>query len=187
MPARVEALRPGELTAEQRVLYDRLLASPRASAPRPFPLADEEGRLRGPFNAMLLNPGLGHALQELGGAVRYGTGLTARQREIAILAVAAHERSAYEWEVHSHTARLEGLTETELAALRDGSTPPFADPAEGAVLLAARELLTTGDLGDETFAAAVESLGEAGVFGLITLVGYYGLLAAQLRVLRADA
>ncbi|MBT2229231.1 carboxymuconolactone decarboxylase family protein [Nonomuraea sp. NEAU-A123] len=186
MPARLDAFRPGDLTAEQRRLYDRLLGSPRATAPRPFPLADEEGRLRGPFNAMLLNPDLGHALQELGGAVRYRTGLTPRQREIAILAVAGHERSDYEWKVHSHAALLEGLTEAQLAGLRGGADRPFDDPAERAVLEAARELLRTGDLTDDTFAASIDVLGQTRLYEVVTLVGYYRLLAAQLRVLRVD-
>ncbi|WP_431913957.1 carboxymuconolactone decarboxylase family protein [Nonomuraea jabiensis] len=187
MPARLEPFRPADLTAEQRRLYDRLLGSRRARGPRAYPLADGEGRLQGPFNAMLLNPELGDALQELGGAVRFGTGLTPRQREIAILAVAAHERSDYEWEVHSHAGRQEGLTDADLAALRERAPAPFDDPAERLVLETVRELLETGDLGDATFAAALESLDQARLYGLVTLVGYYRLLAVHMRVLRIDA
>ena len=36
-----------------------------------MPLTDEGGRLEGPFNAMLFSPAVGHALQALGGALRY--------------------------------------------------------------------------------------------------------------------
>ncbi|MET7327158.1 hypothetical protein [Nonomuraea sp. NPDC005650] len=52
------------------------------------------------------------------------------------------------------------------------------------MLETARELLETGDLGDVTFAAALDSLGQARLYGLITLIGYYRLLAVQMRVLR---
>jgi 4-carboxymuconolactone decarboxylase len=184
MSARVDTLRPEQLSAEQRALYDRLVGGPRAKAPRSLPLTDEEGRLRGPFNAMLLSPEVGHALQELGAAVRFRTGFTPRQREIAILTVAAHECSTYEWRVHSHDGRNAGLTEEELAAIRDTAAHPFPDPAETAVLAATRELMATGDLTGQSYAEATQVLGDTGLFELLTLVGYYRLLACQLRVLR---
>ena len=46
---------------------------------------------------------------------------------------------------------------------------------------------TTGDLDDAAYAEAVEALGEAGLFELLTLVGYYATLALQLRVFRVAA
>jgi len=185
MALRVDPLRPGELTDEQRQLYDRLLASPRATGLRPFPLTDGEGRLRGPFNAMLLSPQLGNALQELGTVVRYGTGFTRRQAEIAILVVAAHEGSQYEWQVHRHEALLAGLTEAQIAAIQAGGhEDAFTDPVERTVLTTTRELIATGDLTDESFAATDAALGLKRLYELVTLVGYYRLLADQLRLLR---
>ena len=41
-----------------------------------------------------------------------------------------------------------------------------------------------GDLDDGAYAEAVEQLGAAGLFELLTLVGYYATLALQLRVFR---
>lgn len=184
MPARLDAFRPDDLTAEQRELYDRLLDSARATGSRPFPLADEEGRLRGPFNGMLLSPDLGNALQELGTVVRFGTGFTPRQKELAILAVAAHERSEYEWAVHSHAALQAGITEEQIAAVRTGADCPLDDPVEAAVLATARELAASGDLTDDSFTAATGVLGLTRLYELVTLVGYYRLVADQLRVLR---
>jgi alkylhydroperoxidase family enzyme len=186
MSGRVEALHPDDLTEAQRELYDLLLEGPRAKGPRPFPLTDGQGRLRGPFNAMLLNPELGRVLQELGAVVRYRTGFTERQREIAILAVAAHEDSAYEWAIHSHFGRRLGLTADDLDALRSGTGTPFEDPAETAVLTATRELARSGDLDDESFHATAGAIGLTRLYELVTLVGYYRLLAGQLRVLRVS-
>lgn len=181
MSERLPGITPAEMTAEQRALYDRLVGGPRASGPRPFPLVDEQGRLAGPFNAMLLNPELGDALQSLGAIIRYETAFTGRQREIAILATAAREDSPYEWAVHSHVARGLGLTDAELAGLREGRDV-FTDPAEALVHRAARELATGGDLAEETYRAGVDTLGRTGVYELVTLVGYYRLLALQMRI-----
>ena len=72
-----------ELDEEQRAVHHAITAGPRASSAPAFSLTDDEGRLHGPFNAMLLAPRVGLALQELGGALRYRTSLTDREREIA--------------------------------------------------------------------------------------------------------
>ena len=45
-------------------------------------------------------------------------------------------------------------------------------------------LAADGDLDDSAYDAAVDALGEDGLFELLTLVGYYGALALQLRVFR---
>jgi 4-carboxymuconolactone decarboxylase len=87
---RLPILTPADLDDQQRVLYNAIAGGPRAAGPRLFALTDAAGRLNGPFNAMLFAPEVGTALQELGTAIRYRSSLTARIREMAILAVAAH-------------------------------------------------------------------------------------------------
>ena len=44
-----------------------------------------------------------------------------------------------------------------------------------------------GDLDDAEYREAVDHLGTAGLFELLTLVGYYATLALQLRVFRVPA
>jgi alkylhydroperoxidase family enzyme len=118
--ARIQKLAPALLDEEQRSLYDAIAGGRRAQGPQLFRLTDEDGRLEGPFNAFLLQPRLGSALQALGSSVRYDTGLDDRCREIAILVVAAHWRSDFEWYAHEAVARSAGLDDAELAAVRDG-------------------------------------------------------------------
>jgi 4-carboxymuconolactone decarboxylase len=206
--ARLPKLTPSALDDEQRALYDAITGGRRAQGPQVFRLADPEGRLEGPFNAFLLQPRLGSALQALGSSVRYDTGLGDRCREIAILVVAAHWRSDFEWYAHEAVARSVGLTDAELAAIRDGRytkpagagdgryTEPDAVQGGSRAALAGREalvartvaaLLTRGDLEDAEYREAVEHLGPAGLFELLTLVGYYATLALQLRVFRVPA
>ena len=104
--ARIGKLEPSALDAEQRSLYDAIAGGRRAQGPQLFRLADAGGRLEGPFNAFLLQPRLGSALQALGASVRYDTGLDDRCREIAILVVAAHWRSDFEWYAHEAVFRV---------------------------------------------------------------------------------
>jgi 4-carboxymuconolactone decarboxylase len=181
---RLARLQPPFRNEDQQRLYASITSGPRGGAQGPFALVDDTGALTGPFNAMLLQPELGGALQALGTAVRFQGSLPGRSRELVILIVAAHWSSAFEQQAHEAAGRLAGLSEAEMAAVRAGREPDLADPAERAAVRAARALVRAGDLDDQEYAVAVAELGEAGVFELTTLVGYYAMLALQLRVFR---
>jgi 4-carboxymuconolactone decarboxylase len=181
---RLPRLHPPFDNEDQQRLYAAITSGPRGGSQQPFALVDEVGALAGPFNAMLLQPGLGAALQALGAAIRYQGTLPARTRELAILVVAGHWSSAFEQHAHEAAGRRAGLSEEELAAVRAGAEPDLADPAEQAAVRVAQTLVRAGDLDDAEYAGAVAQLGEAGVFELTTLVGYYATLALQLRVFR---
>ncbi|OIJ64956.1 carboxymuconolactone decarboxylase family protein [Streptomyces mangrovisoli] len=187
MEARLRRPAPEELDDGQRAVYEAITSGPRSSGPQAFPLTDERGRLRGPFNAMLLSPTVGLALQGLGGAVRYGSALGDRAREMAILAVAAHWHSTFERDAHEAVGRAVGLTEPEMAALRAGVSPDLADTEEAAAVRATHLLLRHGSLSEQEYGAAVAALGERGLFDVTTLVGYYATLALQLRVFAGEA
>lgn len=60
----------------------------------------------------------------------------------------------------------------------------LADARERVVHAVTRELLAQGDLGDALYAEAAATLGRAALVELVTLVGYYGVLALQMRVFR---
>jgi 4-carboxymuconolactone decarboxylase len=184
--ARIPKLAPSALDAEQRSLYDAIAGGRRAQGPQLFRLTDEAGRLEGPFNAFLLQPRLGAALQALGASVRYDTGLDDRCREIAILTVAAHWRSDFEWYAHEAVARAAGLTEADLSAIRDGRPDALSGP-DAVVARTTTALLTRGDLTDPEYRTATDHLGPGGLFELLTLIGYYATLALQLRVFRVPA
>ncbi len=190
-PDRLPLLAAAELTAGQRAVYEAIGSSRgRADGGRPRPplrWIDDDGRLLGPFNAMLYSPQVGLPLQELGAALRFRTAFTARERELATLAVAAHQRSDYEWYAHERIGRGAGLTEDELAALRAGRRPALADPRERVVYDVARTLAVAGDLDDAHYAEAVAALGRPLLVELVTLVGYYAALALQLRVFRVGS
>ncbi|MFJ8107908.1 carboxymuconolactone decarboxylase family protein [Streptomyces sp. NPDC096132] len=186
MSARLAGLLPGELNERQTEVYRAIVGGRRASGPQAFSLTDEEGRLRGPFNAMLLSPPVGLVVQAVGAAVRYESVLTDRVREMAILVVAAAWGSAFEREAHEAVGRTCGLTEPELDTLREGGLPELADPAERTALRATAALTRTGALSDREYDDTVAAWGERGLFELTTLVGYYSLLALQLRVFAGE-
>lgn len=187
MTPRLSPLRPDDLTLEQREVYEHIAGGPRAAGPQVFEMTTAEGALNGPFNAMLLAPRLGDALQRLGAGVRYGTSLSDRIREMAILAVATHWDSAFERYAHEAVGRVSGLSEEEVLALRDLPQLQPEDPHEAAALDVARALLVHADLDDAAYRGAREQLDDAELFELTTLVGYYATLALIMRVFRTGS
>src|SRR5580693_7525757 len=127
---RLAVLSSDEMSAEQVDLYREILAGPRGQGPRAVQLSNGTGGLAGPFNAMLYAPAVGHALQELGAAIRFRTKLTPRVREMAILVVAQAWDSAYERSSHEPIGRDAGLSDHEIEALRAGADPAFTDEQE---------------------------------------------------------
>jgi 4-carboxymuconolactone decarboxylase len=185
VPERLRRLPPAELSDEQKEVYDAITGGPRSGGPSPVSLTDSEGGLHGPFNAMLLSPPLGDALQALGAAIRYRSGLTDRIREMAILAVAAHYDSAFERYAHEAIALGQGLSDEEVADLRSPDRPlGLEDRAEEIALRTVRTLLRHRDLDDGLYREASGVLGPDGLFELSTLVGYYATLALQLQLFR---
>jgi 4-carboxymuconolactone decarboxylase len=168
---------PDELGPEQRRLYDAIVGGPRSGP------VGEDGRLRGPFGPMLLSPTVGDPLQALGAALRYRSTLSGRAREIATLLVAHRCDSAYEWAAHAVHGRAAGLTDSEIAALLTADPAP-ADEVEAVVVRATVSLLDDGDLPDPLYADAERLLGVSGLFDLVTLVGYYRMVAVVLAVYR---
>jgi 4-carboxymuconolactone decarboxylase len=179
---RLNGLLPENLSAEQQLLYQAIAGGRRANGRQAFPLTDDRGRLRGPFNAMLLSPPVGNAVQAVGSAVRYESELTDRAREMAILMVAAHWGSAFERAAHEAVGRDCGLSPREIQDIAAGTLPDLTDLAEATALRTTAALLNAGNLTDDEYREAVATHGERGLFELTTLVGYYSMLALQLRV-----
>ena len=173
-----------ELDDERRVVYDAIVGGPRAADATTSPITTVDGRLEGPFNAMLVSPAVGGALQSLGSAIRYATTLTDRDRELAILQIAAHHRSQFEWFAHERVARGAGIDEATLGALRVGERPTELSASAAAVWGAVDAILVHGDLDDEQYARLEDALGQVTAVELVVLVGYYQALALLLRTFR---
>jgi 4-carboxymuconolactone decarboxylase len=183
---RLAPLSSDTMTPEQVGLYREILSGPRGQGPRAIQLATGAGGLAGPFNAMLYAPEVGHALQELGAAIRFRTKLAPRIREMAILVVAQAWDSAYERFSHEPIGREAGLAEPEIEALRAGADPGFTDEHERVAYQVARSLVGPADLDDQQYEVAAATLGERALVELSTLVGYYATLALQLRIFRVS-
>jgi alkylhydroperoxidase family enzyme len=183
-PSRLELLSVAEMDDAQRSVHEAILTGPRRSQHGTVPIMDDEERLLGPFAVMLLAPAVGGPLQEVGAALRFRTGLTGREREVAILAVAAAHRSDFEWRSHELAARKLEITGAQLEAIAAGQQPAGLDDTEALVYRTAATMARDRALPDEHYDTAVAGLGKARLAEVTWLVGYYSALALALAVFR---
>lgn len=180
---RSRRLTPEELTPEQAELYGAITGGPRSSGAQHFALTDDNGALNGPFNAFLQGPAVGTALQELGSTLRYRGIVADHIRELAILMTATHHECAFEWTAHRGAALAAGLSEDNLDRVARGEAPLFTGESD---IVCARVIhaLLAGDISDSLWSESCGVLGEQTIFELSSIVGYYSLLALQLRIFR---
>lgn len=156
------------MTPEQRAAHDEAASGIRGHAPAPMA-------------AWIRNPELARRAQLMGGLLRYQTSLAPRLSELAILVVARHWTSHYEWKVHRAMAAKAGLAEAAIAAIAARQVPHPADEAERVVFAVTDSLLRTQSVPDALYAEAVVALGEAGLVELVCVAGYYGMVSMTLN------
>jgi 4-carboxymuconolactone decarboxylase len=181
---RLQWFEPESLDDDQRHLYDEIVGGPRARDAKTSALVDDQGRLYGPFNAMLLSPDFGEAVQRLGMTVRFRSTLSPRAREMATLVVARASKSDFEWHAHARLGRAAGLTDEEIQAVAGDYDSTSMNDDERLVLRVTKSLIEERDLSDQLFSEVHARLGDVILLELIVLVGLYELLARSMRVWR---
>jgi len=184
LPPRLDLIPPAELAPAQRALYDAITGGPRASQAGTVPITDADGQLLGPFAIMLLSPAVGDAMQQVGATIRFGTALTGRERELAILTVAGALSSEFERLAHVPAARGLGLTEPQIDAALAGRTAGGLSAEEAIVGRLALAMTVDRTLSEEDYTGGVAALGQQRLAELTWLVGYYSALALSLAVFR---
>jgi len=157
------------MTPEQKTLVASILSGPRTS-------------LDGPFNVLLRSPDMGDLAQKFGAQMRYHSSLPPRLNEFAILITARFWTAQFEWQAHHKIALTAGLSPAIIDALAAGKRPTSMQPDEEAVYNFCTEVLSTKQVGDAAFQAAVEKFGERGVVDMLGVVGYYQFVSMVLNV-----
>ena len=163
-----------QMTDAQRALLTSLRAGPRGASITP----------RGPFAVWMHAPEFGELAQKLGAHCRYGTALSPRQSEFAILCTARLWRAQYEWFAHAPMAEKSGVKPKTIEELRLGRKPKSAPKDERAIYDFVQELYKTRRVTDRTYKMAQSLLGDAATVELVGILGYYVLISMTLNVFR---
>jgi 4-carboxymuconolactone decarboxylase len=171
---RVPEVAPDQLTPEQRKIHDMIVST-------------RGGVIRGPFAMWIRDANLAAAANQLGNAVRLEGKLEAKLFELIILIVARQWSAQYEWFAHAREAARVGLDEQVIEAIRTRRAPPFASEQEIVIYDAVCELTETKDLSDATYDRALKTFGLDLVMEVVTVAGFYTLVAMMLKAFDAPA
>jgi 4-carboxymuconolactone decarboxylase len=158
---------------------------PEAARPAYDHVAQSRGAAKMPnvFKAIANSPAVLERLAAMGELVRFQTNLDPVLRELIILTTAQESHSPYEWTQHWGMARKLGASPDLLKAIGTAEIERETAPV-GPALRFARLVARGEEVDDNTFEVLRKSLGNSGMVELTALVGYYGMLARMLNVLR---
>jgi alkylhydroperoxidase family enzyme len=177
---RVPVIAPGELSAEQRPLYDDMVDEIKRDF-KGFRAIDESGALIGPFNVWMRVPAWGRPIREWIKSVSVSPTLPRTVREVAILVTGAHFRAAYEIYAHVVLAESRGLKDDKIATIVAGQRPNNLTRDEAIAYDVASALASGYVLPEVTYRQAVEAFGAKSVMELIYLVGAYCFVSVTLN------
>ena len=184
---RLRLLDPEQMTAGQRTLLERVAAT-RGERGRDagYTVALADGRLVGPFNALIRVPEIAGPQLAWAEAVSRAP-LSAEVREVAILAVAAAWGVDYVRYAHERAARAAGVPETAITAIRSRREPPdVSTDAELAYRLTVA-LVEDHDVPDQLHDGVLTAMGEASTVALLCLIGQYLTTSVVLTCFRVPA
>lgn len=173
--ARVPSLSRETAGADDKPLWDRL------EVERKVPTANI-------FRALANAPVLLDAFLSYANALRDGSELSPKLRELAILTVGHTTDSEYEIAHHQSHGRKAGISPEQLAAVPDFATSELFDDAERAVMALAQESTEKVQVSDATWAAAAAHLDDRELVELTLTIAWYnsgvrimGLLGIELE------
>ena len=120
------------------------------------------------------------------GALMPGGKLPRDETELLILRVAHNTGCEYEWSHHERMGRRAGLSNEEIARVREGPDAPEWSERRALLLGAADELHGEGRIGDELWGRLSRMLDEVRLIELCMLVGHYEMLAMTLNSLEVE-
>lgn len=157
---RIAVLKREEMDAEQGKLFDDVKA--------------EGGPLGGPYWAYIRFPKLMRLAQDISNCLGQG-GLSKRERQFAVLAVARFWGSAYPWAAQARSALSMGIDQATIDTINGGGTPKLESAREKMAWDLANELLRNKKLSDATYQSAAKMFNEKELVSLIATVGQFSM------------
>ncbi len=145
------------------------------------------GRLLNIYRMMLHSPAVAGGWFELNQAVRYGTEVDGRSRELAVMRVAILNGVDYILRAHGPNYALkEGLTAAQVEALADWAPSSLFNDKQRALLAYVDAMTRDIDVPDTVFEALRSHYSERQTVELTMLIGAYNMHSRVLKALKID-
>ena len=167
---RMKILSREDMTDEQSSLYDSFVEAGKPHA--------------GPYWAYIRHPSLMQLCSDVGDWFR-ASGLSGRERQIAVLTVVRHWDANYPWAVQVRASLAAGVDQDVVDAINERRDPGLTDPREKMAHEMAKQLTGTHRLTDEAYAEAEKLFGEEDLVALIGVIGFFGMVATTANAIDA--
>jgi alkylhydroperoxidase family enzyme len=101
--------------------------------------------------------------------------LPSRVRELVVLRIAWLRRGEYQWAQHTRLGRKAGLSDGEIAAIRDSTQEGGWEPLEAAALRAVDEMAADRNISDDTWRELAARLDRRQLLDLVFTIGTYDM------------
>lgn len=144
------------------------------------------GKILNLYKMLLHSPPMAEGWLTLFTAVRQKGTLLGRHRELAILRIAVLNGADYEFAAHVPFALKEGLTQTQLDALRASRVPDGLTAADLAVIAYADAMTRNVHVPDDVFAAVRAAFAERELVELTITIAGYNCVSRFLEAMQID-
>lgn len=182
---RLPLLPPAALSAEQKNLYDDMVAVIEKNFGE-LVARRKDGALIGPFNGWLHFPQFGRPAWAFNRALWEHSVLPAAVHQLVILVTAVTFGARYEIYGHEYFARRAGLAEDKIATIAAGQRPSDLSREEGVAYDMAAALNQGAPLPESTYRAALTTFGEDGLAEVVFLVGCFSMVAVTVNAFDAS-
>lgn len=184
---RLPLLDPADLDDEQQQVYDALTRTVvPESEESGFTARLQDGRFIGPFNAMLRIPEIAEGLGQWTGAIARSR-MADDVRQVVILTVGVAWSAEYEIDAHVSAARVLGIPDAAIEAIVRWQAPQGLSTEADVAQRLTSKLVIDRAVPDELYREAVEAFGEAGVIGILCLIGQYQTISSILVCFQVPA
>jgi len=179
---------PAKLAPAQRELYDHLMGTWVVFTDKVGGRSTtEDGRLIGPFNALLLHPEVTAKLLEFQVAESTNTSLSPSVREVVIIVLGYVYDAEYELYAHKLVGRAIGLADDHVVALSAGDIPEDLGEHEKLAARLTHAMATRHHIDDELYQEAESAFGAKGLFDIAAVMGLYHTVCTMLTLFEVPA
>lgn len=182
---RLPLLPPSSLSAEQKILYDDIMAVVDESF-GDLVAARKDGALIGPFNGWLHFPQFGKPAWAFNKAMYEHNVLPPEIVQLVVLVTAARRGARYEIYGHEYFARQAGLAESKIATIAAGERPADLTRQEQVAYDMAAALNRGAPLPETTYRAALAAFGDDGLAEIVFLVCCFLVVGVTLNAFDAS-
>jgi len=156
-----------------------------AIAPLVERIERERSKMSNLYRMLLHSPPVAEGWLGFLTAIRQKCNLSGHDRELVILYIAVLNGADYEFRAHVPFALKDGITQTQIDALRDGRLQAF-DARSRAVLAYCESMTRAIDVPDAVFEAVRAHFNERELVELTATIAAYNLVSRFLQAMRID-